>query len=41
MLKFNVNERLGAGPDSQDLGYAALKSHKFFKGINFNSLFVS
>lgn len=41
MLKFEPFDRLGAGSDKVGLGYESLKSHKFFNGINFNSLFSS
>jgi len=41
MLKFEPFDRLGAGSDKVGLGYEALKAHKFFNGINFNSLFSS
>lgn len=40
MLRFNPLERLGAGSDSNNLGYESLLRHHFFAGINFNSVHV-
>lgn len=38
LLALNPRERLGYGPEGSDLDFKALKSHAFFKGINFESI---
>lgn len=38
LLQLNPLERLGSGPSGSKFDYAALKSHVFFKGINFERL---
>ena len=38
LLKQNKDERLGAGKEGSDNDYKALKSHKFFKDINFQTI---
>jgi 3-phosphoinositide dependent protein kinase-1 len=35
LLQLNPLERLGGGPPGSKLDFEALKSHEFFKGINF------
>lgn len=38
LLVVDPSQRLGSGSDDSDLSMNALKSHRFFEGINFNSL---
>lgn len=38
MLKLNPFERLGCGPSDQKLDFESLKAHRFFNGINFNTI---
>jgi len=35
------NKRLGSGPDGSYLSFAGLKSHEFFKGVDFNVVLKS
>lgn len=38
LLQLNPNDRLGAGPNGSNNDYEALKSHPYFKSINFKTL---
>jgi len=38
LLQLNPNDRLGAGPTGSSNDYEALKSHPYFKSINFKTL---
>jgi hypothetical protein len=37
-MNLDHDKRIGAGQPGSDLEYEALKSHPFFKGINFKKL---
>jgi hypothetical protein len=37
-MNLEPDKRFGAGPSGTDYDYEALKSHPFFKGINFKKL---